>query len=310
MVPMGRRRRVVWAVAVTVLSLLAAGGVITWAMGRPLPQGVEGPEAEALADTMVRAVNKEGWGRTGAIRFEFALTGTRYLWDRRRNVAQVQWGTRDVRLALDDATRGVARQDGAIVEGHAARALLWEAWSRWCNDSFWLVAPLKVRDPGTTRSLVTIDGREGLLVQYAAGGVTPGDSYVWFLGADGTPEAWRMWVSVLPIGGLRVGWGGWTTLSTGARAALSHTAGPFDVAFRGVEGAASLDELVPGEDPFADVPLPSLAPPVMIAEPPAAAGGPPAPPATVGAPGARSTGPEEGADAPSEVVAPKSAPPR
>jgi hypothetical protein len=307
MTPMRRRRRIVWAVAVVVLSLLATGGFITWAIDRPLPRGVEGPEAEALADTMVRAVNKEGWGRMGAIRFEFALTGTRYLWDRRRNVAQVQWGSNDVRLSLDDASRGVARVDGVVVEGEAARTLMAEAWSRWCNDSFWLVAPLKVRDPGTTRSLVTVDGREGLLVQYAAGGVTPGDSYVWFLGADGTPEAWRMWVSVLPIGGVRVGWGGWTTLPTGARAALSHTAGPFDVAFRGVEGAASLDELVPGEDPFADVPLPSLAPPVMIAEPPAAAGGPPAPPAVDGASIVLGTVPPEAVVEPPATGAPKSA---
>ena len=71
------------------------------------------------------------------------------------------------------------------------------------NDSFWLLAPYKIFDKGTKRSLVTLDdGHEGLLVTYTTGGTTPGDSYLWHLDSTGKPVSFQMWVSSLPIDGL------------------------------------------------------------------------------------------------------------
>jgi hypothetical protein len=42
------------------------------------------------------------------------------------------------------------------------------------NDSFWLIAPFKLRDAGTTRSIVMQDN-QALMITYASGS-TPGDS--------------------------------------------------------------------------------------------------------------------------------------
>jgi hypothetical protein len=42
------------------------------------------------------------------------------------------------------------------------------------NNDFWLIAPFKLRDPGTSRSIVMQDEKEALMVTYTSGGSTPG----------------------------------------------------------------------------------------------------------------------------------------
>ena len=57
-----------------------------------------------------------------------------------------------------------------------------KAYSFFCNDSFWMIAPFKAFDEGVTRTIVmSKEGNQNLLVSYASGGVTPGDSYLWIL---------------------------------------------------------------------------------------------------------------------------------
>jgi hypothetical protein len=43
------------------------------------------------------------------------------------------------------------------------------------------------------------DNQEALMITYASGGSTPGDSYVWFVDQNYMPKAWRMWVSIIPV---------------------------------------------------------------------------------------------------------------
>jgi hypothetical protein len=45
------------------------------------------------------------------------------------------------------------------------------------------------------------DNQEALLI-YASGGSTPGDSYM-FRRPKLQAKAWRMWVSIIPVGGLK-----------------------------------------------------------------------------------------------------------
>jgi hypothetical protein len=71
------------------------------------------------------------------------------------------------------------------------------------------VAPYKVRDPGTERKVVNTKMGKGLLVTYTSGGVTPGDSYLWILDQNNRPVKWKMWVSIIPLGGLEFTWEDW-----------------------------------------------------------------------------------------------------
>ncbi len=217
-----------------------------------LPPGRPGPEADALARRMETAVRAEAWALTGAVRWTFA--GKRqHLWDRRRGLAEVRWG--DKRALVDlVARRGLAWTvaDGLErpLSGDDAHAAVDEAWAAWVNDSFWLNPVTKAFDPGVQRDAVQgADGPE-LMVRYGAGGRTPGDVYVWRFGADGTPSAWRMWTSNIPIGGLEASWEGWIELSTGARVSTRHALPGRTLELTGIAGAAALSALVPDRDPF------------------------------------------------------------
>lgn len=233
----------VLGVGLVVLVLLAVATGF-W-LDSPRPTGRPGPEADALARRMTAAVDADAWARTQAVRFVFAGRN-HHIWDRARGYASVAWD--DVQVVFDTATRrGFAWRGGARLAD--AGDLIDDAHAAWVNDTFWLNPVVKSFDPGVERALVDEDA---LLVSFGSGGRTPGDAYLWTVGADGRPTAWRMWVSILPIGGLKVSWAGWTRLSTGAWVATEHALGPIDLRLTQVEGAASLAALLGDQpDPFA-----------------------------------------------------------
>lgn len=236
--------------AIVVGGLLAVMVVTGWILHEPRPRGEPGPEAEELASRMEAAVDVEAWERTGAVSWTFAGTHE-HLWDRERNVVRVRWDDNEALVHAGEAT-GRAYRNGHEVGGAEGQGLVEDAYSRFINDSFWLNPLAKLRDPGVTLSTVELDGGEpALLVDYSSGGLTPGDAYLWIVGDDGRPVAWKLWVSIIPIGGVRTTWEDWITLSTGAKIARRHE-GPLGLTLEltDVEGAATLDELVDGPDPF------------------------------------------------------------
>ena len=232
------------------LALLSTLLVAAPAAAERRPAGTSGPEADALARRMLAAVDEPAWQRTGAVRWTFR--GDRHhLWDRQRGLARVRWG--DVEVLVDLASRaGIARERGVRVRGEREVKLVAKAFARWTNDSFWLNPVVKLFDSGTERRLVPLDdGSDALLVQYTSGGLTPGDAYLWLLGADDLPTAWKMWTSNLPKGGVKASWEGWVELATGARIATFHKLALGKVTIEELAGADTLAELEPGPDPFA-----------------------------------------------------------
>lgn len=223
---------------------IAAG---VWAH-EPLPKGETGPAADALAREIEAYANPEAWAETRAVQWTFRGVN-RHLWDRDRSLVRVISGDKVAWLRLADRT-GVVEQDGVRIEHHRARRDLDAAYARWVNDSFWLNPLVKLFDPGTRRELVPGENG-GLLVIYSSGGVTPGDAYLWEVGPDGAPIAWRMWVQIIPIGGVRTTWEGWITLSTGARISTAHQGFIGTLELSDVKGARSLEALGFDEDPFA-----------------------------------------------------------
>ena len=229
--------------------LLIAGFIAALAVHQPLPQGQAGPEADRLARQMLEAIHKDAWDSTHYVRWDFP-GGHQYVWDKFRQLVQVEWGGKRVVLRTSNQS-GKAWEGGAALQGEAAEKLLKKAWSFFCNDSFWLNALAKAFDPGTARSLVELDGeKKGLLVSYSGGGVTPGDAYLWELDEEGLPARWKMWVSIIPVGGLETSWEEWVTLETGARIATRHKAGFFTVALENVRGGNSLAAIGLSQDPF------------------------------------------------------------
>lgn len=246
---MTRKRWILLVLAVLVGALLLAPKLFS----RPLPSGTAGPAADELARRVMAATGYAGWQQTGAVAFSFRGKH-HHLWDRERGFLRLTVG--DEVVWLDLATRrGIAEKAGKPVAAKALPDKLEKAWSYFCNDTFWLNPLAKLFDDGTTRLTAAPPaehpGTEGLLIAYASGGVTPGDSYLWIVGADGKPTHWRMWTSILPIKGLEASWESWQELPTGAVIATRHKLGPTTLEIENVRGAAHLAELEPGGDPFA-----------------------------------------------------------
>jgi len=259
-----RRRLLVWAVglvgAVVVLCVVA-GGAAYLAFDRPRPEGRPGPDADALAREVQGAVGVAAFRELGAVHFVFG--GRRsHLWDRERHFDLVTTGDQRVYLRLGPKTGRVFEGDREVTDPEARREALDGAYRAWANDTFWLNPFPKLFDPGTRRALVDVADeapeRRGLLLTFSEGGVTPGDAYLFYVGADGRPDAWRMWVQILPIGGLRASWEDWVTLPGGAQVATSHAGlGPVTLELTEVWGGARPGALVPGDgDPFAPLAAP------------------------------------------------------
>jgi hypothetical protein len=236
--------------------LAALACLLGGACGHALPQGgVPGADADALAHRMERAVDAEAWARTGAVRFVFRGE-TRHLWDKARGLDRVELLARDEVILLDVGKKsGRAWRKGQEVTEPAARQkLVDKAYQRFCNDTFWFNPIVKLFDEGVTRTRVVDERGESLIIHYASGGVTPGDTYHWLVGPGDLPRAWRMFVKILRIKGLETSYEDWTTLPTGAKVSrLRRAFGLTAVRFTEVAGAATLAELTPGADPFAAI---------------------------------------------------------
>lgn len=215
----------------------------------PLPKGEAGEPAERLARKMLKAVNETAWDSTRVLSWTFAGRHS-YLWDKDRNRAQIRWGDKRVLMDLDDQS-GRAWTDGRELSGEEKTKTLEKAWAFWCNDAFWFNPVVKCYDPGTTRKLVRLEkGEEALLVTYTSGGVTPGDSYLWILDDEGLPKSWKLWVSIIPIGGLEFSWEGWRELSTGVLVSTLHKSKFINLEITDVKGSMSFREHGLAEDPF------------------------------------------------------------
>ncbi|MFT5382713.1 MAG: hypothetical protein ACI81W_000102 [Saprospiraceae bacterium] len=234
---------------VLLLVLIAVLAVLFFIYNEPRPEGQKSTEADALANQMLKAIDKAGWDSTTYVQWTFKGMHS-FLWDKDRNFVEVNWGDNRVLLNTKKVT-GKAFVKGVEEIGPSAEKLIQDAWSFFCNDSFWLNAPAKAFDPGTERSIVTQeDGSKGLMVSYTSGGVTPGDAYLWILDEKFLPKTWKMWVKIIPVGGMEFSWDQWETLSTGAKVATFHKSSVLDLDISELKGAISLEGLGLSEDPF------------------------------------------------------------
>ncbi|WP_445381889.1 hypothetical protein [Robiginitalea sp. IMCC43444] len=205
--------------ALTILLLSLATYLI---FNEQLPEGEPSQKADTLARRMLKAVNHEAYRNTRFL--EWTFSGVHhYRWDKTKGTVAVEWGENKVLLHLNQPGASEVYIAGELKEGSERTELVEKATDYFNNDSFWLVAPHKVFDPGTERRLVRLEnGEEGLMVTYTSGGSTPGDSYLWLLDENGLPRAFKMWVGILPIGGIEASWDDWLTTESGTLLPRSH----------------------------------------------------------------------------------------
>lgn len=202
-----------------------------------LPTGIQGKEADALAYKMLNTLNYDAYKNTNYLEWTFKKRH-HYKWKKDKNTCDVFWKGYKVSLNLTDASKNQAYVHSfKVVDNDLAKELIEKATKYFNNDSFWLVAPYKIFDKGTERRLVTLkNNKKALLVTYKSGGSTPGDSYLWHLDKTGKPTSFQMWVTVLPIDGLKASWSNWVTTESGAQLPNFHKFGIFGLEISHVKG--------------------------------------------------------------------------
>jgi len=236
----------------SLLGILLILGVIGFVMNNEsLPEGQTGPQAEALAQKMVDRLNINAWDTLNYASWSF-MDQHHYIWNKKENDAVISWADNKVVLDLDEVAGTVLVGGKVVADSDQQAKLISEAWGYWCNDSFWFGAPYKVFDKGTERSIVKTDqGEDALLISYKGGGVTPGDSYMWLLDETGMPYAYKMWVKILPLGGIEAKWSDWQELPGGAMIAQNHSiADMMNVKLTNIKAGESLSDLGLSTDPF------------------------------------------------------------
>lgn len=150
------------------------------------PQAAADEKADALAAQTLEAMGgQQAFDNTRFLRFRFA--GFRnHHWDKWTGRHRVEFTNRKgehfVILENVNTKAGRAWRDGVELTGEEAKKAVEAAYGTWINDTYWLLMPYKLRDPGVT---LTWDGEESidgvaydkLHLKFAGVGLTPGDQY-------------------------------------------------------------------------------------------------------------------------------------
>lgn len=151
-------------------------------------------KAQALADRVMQALGGgDAWNKTHYLRFDFAVdrggknvTRRSHTWDKWTGRYRLEATTREGEpfvVLLNINTRdGRAWLKGSELSGEEARKYLEQGYAAWVNDTYWLLMPYKMKDPGVSLAL---DGEEkkGALVwdklrlTFDNVGLTPKDKY-------------------------------------------------------------------------------------------------------------------------------------
>lgn len=167
-----------------------------------------GPPLFSAADSLAFLITESAgglatWESMSVLRFDWVserdseeVFRARHLWDRDAGDYRVEYevGEDSMLVAVFSvdgfdmaAPAGNAFLNGVPVDSTEMAERLTEAYQRFVNDSYWLLAPLKLFDPGVHRTLApdsSDESSEVLQLSFQNVGLTPGDRY--WLRADST----------------------------------------------------------------------------------------------------------------------------
>jgi hypothetical protein len=153
------------------------------------------PAAVKLADQVLEALGgTAAWNATRYLRFDWEVerggktVGRRsHTWDKhtgryRLEGKQRETGKPYVVVMNLHTKEGSALADGVRLQGEELKKQLESAYGAWVNDTYWLLMPYKLKDPGV---ILKLDGQEQaggrtwdkLLLTFDNVGLTPQDRY-------------------------------------------------------------------------------------------------------------------------------------
>ena len=144
------------------------------------------PKAIAIADqVMAELGGKTAWDNTRYLHFGFA--GRRqHWWDKWEGRYRLEGKNREGQSYLVlmnvNTRQGTAWLNGQPLAGEALAKQLESAYGAWINDTYWLLMPYKMRDPGVNlvyagEETIGSTTYDKLLLSFEQVGLTPGDRY-------------------------------------------------------------------------------------------------------------------------------------
>ncbi|WP_442266851.1 hypothetical protein ACSIGC_03880 [Tenacibaculum sp. ZS6-P6] len=181
------------------------------------------PKSDGLANKVLKAIKHDAYKTTNTLEWSFG--GRRaYKWNKKEHIAEVTWDSTMVVLHPNNIEKSIIYFNGKLSDSKD-KAIIKKAEDYFNNDSFWLVAPHKLFEPGIIRTVKEVDGKEALLVKYTTGGTTPGDSYLWTLDENYIPISYKMYVPSMKMEGVPATWEDWITTESGTLLPKMHRFG-------------------------------------------------------------------------------------
>ncbi len=151
-------------------------------------------KADSIALSVFEAFGgPEAWAKIRYLRFDFGIedgeTKTVYrkhLWDRYEGTYREEWTAGNdstyVVLLNVQSQEGTAYLNGEAVGGEESEELVRKGYRGFINDTYWLLAPVKLLDPGVTRLYLpgwSDQENDVITTTYDNVGLTPDDQF-WF----------------------------------------------------------------------------------------------------------------------------------
>ena len=194
----------------------------------PLPTAKYDDSTQLMVDTIKSFINYEHFSKTDYISWTFKKRH-HFKWYKNKSLCEIYWKNIKVKLDLNNQKNSLVYINENLINISESKTYIKKAIKLFNNDSFWLVAPFKIEDEGTVLKTAVIDNKKALMVTYTKGGTTPGDTYVWLFDEKGNPKSFKMWVDLIPIGGLEASWNDWILTDSKIKLPTVHKIGPLEL---------------------------------------------------------------------------------
>lgn len=152
-------------------------------------------KAVAIADRVMKALGGEKrWNDLTGLRWSFGSevgdtlrSLRRHAWNKHTGWHRVEGKNRAGQdfvfiENLNDTTVGMAWMNGTPIEGDSLKKLLRNAKRMWTNDTYWMLMPYKLRDPGVRlkyegKAKLGAAEYDKVALSFEQVGQTPGDRY-------------------------------------------------------------------------------------------------------------------------------------
>lgn len=209
---------------------VAAALATTFVLAACMPTPPADPKARAteIAGQVMDALGgQRAWDGLRGLRWSFGVSVNdsvkserRHSWDKSTGQHRVEGVNRAgqefvIFHTVGDTTQGSAWVDGVAIEGDSLHKLVKRAEALWINDTYWMLMPYKLRDPGVTLAwagdtTIAQQHFDRLALSFDNVGMTPGDRYwVWVERNSRRVTRWDMVLQGAPPEPRSYTWEGW-----------------------------------------------------------------------------------------------------